>query len=157
MSHPPWDAPRAAYLLTAAMAGSAPRSGPVVPGDDIGAEWAGYDQSTRQDILAALGAQTRLALRMLRDKLGLEIEMDSGGAARIACARALAAARDLIYPPEGVPRAAVAPECPRCTETIARALCSLQIQAYSRMGFTPAMIAATCRQAGRKAGTAPRR
>lgn len=165
MNRPRWDAPRAAYLLTAALADNTA----------FGTEWVGYDQGAQQDILTALGAQTRLALRMLHDKLGMEIEMDSGGlpdraddgiahagiadagiaegAARSRCEEAAVAARELIKPS---PRAGAAPECAHCREIVARTMCGLQIQAYFRLGFTPAMIAGTCRQSAGKAETPPR-
>lgn len=155
MNRPRWDAPRAAYLLTAALADNTA----------FGTEWVGYDEGAQQDILTALGAQTRLALRMLHDKLGMEIEMDSGGmpdradagiaegAVRSACGEAAVAASELIKPS---PRRGVAPECAHCREIVARTMCGLQIQAYFRLGFTPAMIAGTCRQSAGKAETPPR-
>ena len=138
-----WDAPRAAYLLTAALAVNTERVGAIVPGDDMSAEWRGYDEAEQQDILAALGEQTRLALRMLHDKLGMDIEMDWDSTARVVCSEALAAARELVRPG---PVAWEAPQCAHCREVIAKAMCSLQIQAYFRLGFTPAMTAAMCRQ-----------
>jgi hypothetical protein len=138
-----WAAPSVAYLLTAAMADHTEHVGVIVPSDDMSTEWGGYDESEQQDILAALGAQTRLALRMLHDKLGVEIEMDWNATARIVCSEALAAARQLI---KSDPGTWVAPQCTHCREVIAKAMCSLQIQAYFRLGFTPAMIATMCRQ-----------
>lgn len=149
MNRAPWDAPRAAYLLTAALADNTA----------FGTEWLGYDEGTQQDILTALGAQTRFALRMLHDKLGMEIEMNSGGmqgradTMRPACAEAAVAARELIKPR---PRAGAAPECAHCREIVARTMCGLQIQAYFRLGFTPAMIAGTCRQSAGMAEAPPR-
>lgn len=152
MNRPRWDAPRAAYLLTAALADNTA----------FGTEWVGYDQGAQQDILTALGAQTRLALRMLHDKLGMEIQMDSGGmpdradhgiaegAVRSPCGKAAIAAREFIKPS---PRPAAAPECAHCREIVARTMCGLQIQVYFRLGFTPAMIASTCRQSAAKAET----
>jgi len=149
MTPPPWHAPRAAYLLTAAMADNA---GAIVAGDRI-AEWAGHDESAQRDVLAALGAQTRLVLKMLRDELGVEIEMDWRSTPRAVCSQALAAARELIKPKRG---ARATPECARCREIIAKAMCSLQIQAYFRLGFTPLMIAAMCRQSANEAAMFPR-
>lgn len=160
MNLPRWDAPRAAYLLTAVIADKTPHAGAMATGDAIGAEWTGYDQRAQQDILTALGAQTRLALRMLHDKLGMQIEMEWDCTGPITCAEALAAARELICPASsvpGAPRVRAAPQCAHCREIIAKAMCGLQIQAYSRLGFTPAMIAATCRQTARKAATSARR
>lgn len=160
MNRPRWDAPRAAYLLTAALADNA-----ALADTAFGTEWVGYDESAQQDILTALGAQTRLALRMLRDKLGMEIEMDSGGmpdsadagiaedTVRSACGEAAVAARELIKPS---PRHGAAPECAHCREIVARTMCGLQIQAYFRLGFTSAMIAGTCRRSAGKAETPPR-
>jgi len=87
-----WAAPRVAYLLTAAMADNTGQVGAIVPSDDMSAEWSGYDEIEQQDILAALGAQTRLALRMLHDKLGVEIEMDWKSTAQVVCSEALTAA-----------------------------------------------------------------
>jgi hypothetical protein len=153
MTPPPWGAPRVAYLLTAAMADDTQAAGAIVPGAEMSAEWASYDASAQQDILTALGAQTRLALKMLRDKLGVEIEMDTEPASRAVCSEALVLARELIKPTAGT---GVMPECARCREIIAKALCSLQIQAYFRLGFTPAMIAAMCRQSADTAETSSR-
>lgn len=91
----PAVAPGAAYLLTAAMAGNTQQAGAIAAGDDMSAEWGGYDEGARRDILAVLG------------------------------------------------------------EVIARALCSLQIQAYFRLGFTPVMIAARCRQSADEPQSSP--
>jgi len=154
MTPPPWDAPRAAYLLTAAMADSTGQAGAIVPGDDMTAGWAGHDERAQQEILAALGAQTWLALEMLRDELGVEIEMDWDRTARAACSAAvIEAARELI---KSKPGTRAAPECAHCREIIAKAMCSLQIQAYFRLGFTPLMIAAMCRQSATAAEMFPR-
>jgi hypothetical protein len=150
MTPPLWDAPRAAYLLTAAMADNA---GAIAAADVMTAEWPGHDESAQQDIVAALGAQTRLALKMLRDEAGVEIEMDWDSAPRPVCSQALAAARELI---KSEPGARATPECAHCREIIAKAMCSLQIQAYFRLGFTPLMIAAMCRQSANEAAMFPR-
>lgn len=140
----PLDAPRTAYLFTASMADNTQQAGTIVPTDDMSAEWGGYDEGAQRDILAALGAQTRVALSMLRDKLGVEIEMDWDSTARVVCSEALGAARELVRRPE--PGQWTLPECAHCREVIAKAMCSLQIQAYFRLGCTPAMVAAMCRQ-----------
>jgi hypothetical protein len=153
MTPPLWGAPRDAYLLTAAMADNAGHAGAFAPGDGVTAEWAGHDETTQQDILAALGAQTRLALKILRDELGVEIEMDWDSASHAACAAALAAARQLI---KSKPGARAMPECARCRQAMAKAMCSLQIQAYFRLGFTPLMIAAMCRQSANETAMFPR-
>jgi hypothetical protein len=139
----PLDAPRVAYLFTAAMADNTQQAGAIVPADDMTAEWGGYDESAQQDILAALGVHTRHALRMLHEKLGAEIEMDWDSTARVVCSEALGAARELVRPEPGE---WILPECAHCREVIAKAMCSLQIQAYFRLGFTPARIAAMCRE-----------
>ena len=97
----PPAAPRAAYLLTAAMADNTQRVGAIVAGDDMSNEWGGYDESVQRDILAALGEQTRVALTMLRARLGAEIEMDWDSTARVVCSEALAAARELVRPEPG--------------------------------------------------------
>jgi len=47
-----------------------------------GAEWAGYDENARRDILAALAAQTRLALAMPHGKLGTETRIDCAATLR---------------------------------------------------------------------------
>ena len=95
------DASRIAYLLTAAMADNTARAGTIVPGDDLSAEWGGYYKCAQRDILAALGAQTRVALEMLHDKLGVEIEMDWESTAREVCSEALASARELVAAEHG--------------------------------------------------------
>ncbi len=151
MNTPP-AAPRTAYLLTAAMADNTHQAGAIVAGDDMSAEWGGYDESAQRDILAALGEQTRFALTMLKDKLGAEIEMDWDSTAREVCSEALAAARELVRPEPGEWSL---PECAHCREVIAKAMCSLQIQAYFRLGFTPVMIAAKCRQSADEPESSP--
>ena len=164
MNTPTWEAPRVAYLLTAAMADNPQQVSAIAPGNgDMNAELGGYDEAAQQDILAALGAQTRLALRMLRERLGTEIEIDWESeidwksTARATCSHAfaamLAAVRELVGPD---PRARVTAQCAHCREVIAAAMCSLQIQAYFRLGFTPAMIAAMCRQSAHEPQASPR-
>lgn len=54
------------------------------------------DESARPDILAALGAQTNVALNMRHDKPGAEIEMNADGGARVMCSQAPGAARELV-------------------------------------------------------------
>ena len=137
------DAPRVAFLLTAGIAENTEQAGTIVPGDDLSAEWGGYDKRAQRGILTALGAQTRGALEMLHEKLGAEIEMDWDSTARVICSEALASARELITPEPG---AWTLPECSHCREVIVKAMCSLQIQAYFRLGLTPAMVAAMCRE-----------
>jgi hypothetical protein len=149
----PVSAPRAAHLLTAAVADNTQRAGAIVAGEDLSAEWAGYDERAQWDILTALGEQTRVALAMLRDQLGVEIEMDWDSTARAVCSEALTAARELVGPEPG---AWSLPECAHCREIIAKAMCSLQIQAYFRLGLTPAMIAAKCRQLAGEPESSPR-
>ena len=163
MNTPTWEAPRAAYLLTAAMADNPQQANAIMPGNtepgngEMNTEWGGYDEAAQQDILAALGAQTRLALRMLRERLGTEIEIDWESNARAACSHAFAAVsaavRELVGPD---PRARAIAQCAHCREVIATAMCSLQIQAYFRLGFTPAMIAAMCRQSADEPQASPR-
>lgn len=143
MSAPPWTAPRAAYQLTAAMADNSEHAGVIAATDAMSDEWNGYSEPEQHEILIALGAQTRLALQMLREKLGMQIEMDWDETARVVCAEALAFAHELVTSDEGP---AVMPECAHCREVIGNGLCSLQIQAYFLLGFTPGMIAETCRQ-----------
>jgi hypothetical protein len=148
----PAVAPRAAYLLTAAMADNTRQAGVIVPGDGMSAEWGGYDESAQRDILAAVAEQTRLVLKMLHDTLGAEIEMDWDDTARAVCSEAFAAARQLVRPEPG---AWSLPECAHCREVIARAMCSLQIQAYFRLGLRPGVIAAMCRQSAGEPRTFP--
>ena len=162
-----------AYLLTAAMADNPEQVSAIAPGNgDMNAEWDGYDEAAQQDILAALGAQTRLALRMLRERLGTEIEIDWESidwesidwesidwesTARATCSHAFAAMRAVVRELVGPdPRARVTAQCAHCREVIAAAMCSLQIQAYFRLGFTPAMIAAMCRQSADEPQASPR-
>jgi hypothetical protein len=147
-----FDAPRVAYLLTAAMADNTQQAGAIVPGDDMSTEWGGYDESGQHDILAALGDQTRVALKMLHDKLGVEIEMDWHSTAQVVCSEALATARELVRPEPG---AWTLPECAHCREVIVKAMCSLQIQAYFRLGFTPEKIAVLCRQSADEPQASP--
>jgi hypothetical protein len=136
-------APRAAYMLTAAMADNTQRAGAIVAGDDMSTEWGGYDESAQRDILAALGEQTRVAPTMLRNRLGAEVEMDWGSTARVVRSETLASVRELIRPEPGEWSL---PECAHRRKVIAKAMCSLQIQAYFRLGFTLAKIATMCRQ-----------
>jgi hypothetical protein len=68
----PAVAPRAAYLLTAAMADNTQQAGAI-----------------------------QVALTMLGDKLGAETEMDWDGTARVVCSEALIATQKLIRPAAG--------------------------------------------------------
>lgn len=138
-----WTAPRAAYLLTAAMAEGVIREGAVVPSDEMGDEWNSYDEAGQREILIALGAQTRVALKMLQEELGVQIEMDWHETERAVCPEALALAHQLVRLETGP---LVMPQCAHCREIIGYGLCSLQIQSYFLLGFTPVMIAAACRQ-----------
>lgn len=151
MTAPSWTAPRAAYLLTAAMADNTEQAGVIAATDAMSDEWNAYTEAEQREILIALGAQTRVALQLLRDKLGMEIEMDWGETARVVCAEALVFAHALVASEDGP---WVMPECAHCREVIANGLCSLQIQAYFLLGFTLSMIAETCRQSAGEATAA---
>jgi hypothetical protein len=144
----PWTAPRAAYLLTAAMADNSEHAGVIAATDAMSDEWNGFSEDGQREILIALGAQTRLALQMLREKLGMQIEMDWDETARVVCAEALALEHELVTSDDGP---WVMPECAHCREVIGNGLCSLQIQAYFLLGFTPGMVAETCRQSADEA------
>jgi hypothetical protein len=143
-----WGAPRTAYLLTAAMADATLRTGVIMPSAKVDGEWNGYDETAQWEILIALGAQTRVALKMLQDKLGMQLEMHWEETARTVCANAVGLARELVRSGAGP---WVMPPCARCREIIGYCLCSLQIHAYFLLGFTPVMIAATCRQSADEA------
>lgn len=143
-----WAAPRIAYLLTASMAESAMRADAIAQSGEMGDEWNSYDETAQWEILIALGAQTRVALKMLQDKLGLQIEMDWGTIPRTVCADTVTTARQLVRSAAGP---WVIPQCAHCREIVGYGLCSLQIQAYFLLGFTPVMIAATCRQSADEA------
>lgn len=151
-----WMAPRAAYLLTAAMADNSEHDEVIAATDSMRHEWSGYSEDQQGEILIALGAQTRFSLRMLRDKLSVQIEMDWGEVARLVCAQALALAHELVTSEEGP---WVMPECAHCREVIGNGLCAVQIQAYRMLGFSPARVAEICRQsaedARHAAGTPP--
>jgi hypothetical protein len=69
--------------------------------------------------------------------------MDWESTAREVCSEALASARELVA---AEPGAWTLPQCTHCREVIVKALCSLQIQAHFRLGSTPEMIAAMCRE-----------
>lgn len=138
-----WAAPRAAYLLTAAMADNSGKAGVIAATDAMSDEWSGYSAAEQREILVALGVQTKVSLQLLRDKLGRKIEMDWGEVARVVCAEALAFARELVSSEE---EPSVMPECAHCREIIGNGLCSLQIQAYFLLGRTPGMIAEACRR-----------
>lgn len=144
-----WAAPRTAYLLTAAMADNSGQAGVIAATDAMSDEWSGYSVAEQREVLIALGAQARVSLQLLREKLGMQIEMDWDEVARVVCAEALLLARELVSSGE-VPR--VMPECAHCREVIGNGLCSLQIQAYFMLGFTPGMIAETCRRSAEEVG-----
>lgn len=144
----PW-APRAAYLLTAAMADNSERAGIIAASDAMSDEWNGYAEDRQREILIALGAQARAALQMARDKLGTRIEMDWDGTARALCAEAFRLVRTLVISEEDP---GVMPQCAPCREIMANGLCSLQIQAYLMMGIAPSVIAARYRQSAGGAG-----
>lgn len=141
-----WPGAAGACLLIAAMADYAGRAGVIAGTDAMSDEWIGYSDAEQEEILSALGAQVRVSLQLLRDKLGIGIEMDWTDTARAVCAEALAFARALVMSEEGP---GPAPECAHCREVIGNGLCGLQIQACFLLGLTPALISQACRNAAR--------
>lgn len=128
------------------MAEHSGQAGVLASTDAMSDEWNGYSEAEQEQILIALGAQVRLSLQLLRDKLGVGIEMDWTDTARAVCDEALEFSRALVMSEEGP---GAVPECAHCREVVGNGLCGLQIQAYFLLGLTPALISRACRRAAR--------
>lgn len=124
-----WAAPRIGYLLTAALAGGRYA--------EAAARWQELDETTQSDVISALGAQARLAVR----EAGIPLEIDFTGLANASCPDALGAARS-AYEGTG---SGEAPTCPHCRELVASALAEIQVRAEVAAGLPPSYVDLICR------------
>jgi len=124
-----WVAPRIGYLLTAAMAGQRY--------DEAAAMWRELDETTQTDVITALGAQARLAVR----EAGIPLKIDFSGLADASCTEAFSAAQSAY---EGSGRWEP-PQCPHCRELVASALAEIQLQAEVAAGMPPSYVDLICR------------
>jgi predicted transcriptional regulator len=76
-----WVAPRIGYLLTAVLAGGRY--------DEAAAMWRELEEPAQCDVITALGAQARLAVR----EAGIPLQVDFTGLADASCTEALGAAQ----------------------------------------------------------------
>ncbi len=90
-------APRIGYLLTAALAGG--RYG------EAAAMWRELDEPTQSDVIAALGAQARLAVQ----EAGIPLDIDFTGLADVSCTEALDATQSAYEGADSLR----APRCPQ--------------------------------------------
>jgi hypothetical protein len=124
-----WVAPRIGYLLTAAVAGQRY--------DEAAAMWRELDELTQSDVIEALGAQARLAVK----EAGIPLEIDFTGLADASCTEAFDAARS-AYEGSGPWQP---PQCPHCRELVASALAEIQLQAEVAAGMSPSYVDLICR------------
>jgi len=124
-----WVAPRIGYLLTAAMAGQRY--------DEAAAMWRELDEPTQIDVITALGAQARLAVR----EAGIPLQIDFSGLADASCTEAFSAAQS-AYEGSGPWEP---PQCPHCRELVASALAEIQLQAEVAAGVPPSYVDLICR------------
>ena len=123
------EAPRIGYLLTSAMAGRRY--------DEASAAWQELDESAQCDVIIALAAQARLAVR----EAGIPLTIDFTGLADTSCAEARPAAEAAYlgttpWQP---------PQCPHCRELVASALAEIQLQAEVAAGLPPSYVDLICR------------
>jgi hypothetical protein len=124
-----WVAPRIGYLLTAAMAGQRY--------DEAAAMWRELDEPTQTDVITALGAQARLAVK----EAGIPLQIDFSGLADASCTEAFSAAQSAY---EGSGRWQP-PQCPHCRELVASALAEIQLQAEVAAGMPASYVDLICR------------
>ncbi len=124
-----WAAPRIGYLLTAALAGGRY--------DAAAAMWRELDEPTQSDVITALGAQARLAVR----EAGIPLHIDFSGLADASCSEALGAAQS-AYEGSG---SWETPQCPHCRELVASALAEIQVRAEVAAGMPPSYVDLICR------------
>lgn len=136
----PWPAPRTAYLLTAAAAE-----------DDGQAAWDIWRElpaAAQADVLRALAAQCRVALRAM--PAGHILGLDVSALAAEICREAFTAMQALL----DEERPWDAPACPHCRKEMAGALTSIAVSAGRGAGLSAELIAYHCRQAADRHGTA---
>jgi hypothetical protein len=136
MSTTRWEAPRIGYLLTSALAGQRY--------DEASATWRELDEAAQRDVIIALAAQARLAVR----EAGMPLQIDFTGLANTSCAEARPAAQ-AAYEGTGPWQP---PQCPHCRELVASALAEIQLQAVVASGLPPSYFDLICR--GRAVGGA---
>lgn len=134
MTRQPWEAPRTAYLLTAALAESDKGA--------CGALWDGLDEAGQAGVLAALGAQARLTLSEQPGEGALMADMSAF--AQEVCSRVTGALPALLQGRRWDP-----PPCPHCRELLAGALAAIIAGSLRYRGMSPELIAHHCRQAAR--------
>jgi hypothetical protein len=122
-------APRIGYLLTAAMAGRRY--------SEASGMWRELDELTQSDVIAALGAQARVAVA----EAGVPLQIDFTGLADSRCPETLVAAKS-AYEGAGPWEA---PQCPHCRELVASALAEIQVQAGVAAGLPASYVDLICR------------
>lgn len=133
----PWQAPRTAYLLTAAAADRDQQAADRL--------WDALGEAEQAGVLAALGAQCRAAL--LAATTGTiagdaeAITADITDLAAEVCREAIAGLRAVL---SGRPW--TAPPCPHCRKAIAVTLTGLAVGAGRRQGISAEVIAHNCRR-----------
>lgn len=123
-----WMAPRIGYLLTAAMAGRRY--------DGAATMWRELDETAQSEVITALAAQARLAVK----EAGIPLQIDFTGLADARCPEALTAAQSAYEgndPWES-------PQCPHCRELVASALAEIQLQAEVASGMPPSYVDLIC-------------
>jgi hypothetical protein len=129
MSTTRWEARRIGYLLTSALAGQRY--------DEASGTWRELDESAQCDVIIALAAQARIAVR----EAGIPLQIDFTGLATTSCAEARPAA-EAAYAGTGPWQP---PQCPHCRELVASALAEIQLRAGVAAGMPPSYVDLICR------------
>jgi hypothetical protein len=122
-------APGIGYLLTAAMAGRRY--------SEACGMWRELDELTQSDVIAALGAQARVAVA----EAGVPLQIDFTGLADSRCPETLGAAKS-AYEGAGPWEP---PRCPHCRELVASTLAEIQLQAGVAAGMAASYVDLICR------------
>jgi hypothetical protein len=128
------------YLLTAALAGQRY--------DEASGLWKDLGVSAQAEVIAALGAQARVAVQ----EAGVPLAVDFTRLADTVCAEALTAAR-MAYEGTGPGRP---PQCSHCRELVASALAEVQLKAGIAAGMPRSYVELMCRAKAESTLEAPR-
>jgi hypothetical protein len=129
----PYAAPRIGYLLTAALAGRRY--------DEASGLWRELDEFTQSDVIAALGAQARLAVAEAATEAGVPLRIDFTSLADPHCPESATAAQS-AYEGAGPWQP---PHCPRCRELVASTLAEIHFRAGVAAGMQPSYVDLICR------------
>ena len=140
MTRLPWQAPRTAYLFTAAVAAADKTAADAL--------WDGLGDAEQTDVLTALGAQAKNATTATwrtGTTLGDEHARRFGAE---ACEKALEAMTALLATP---PLPWELPECSHCRKLLATAIASFSVRLARQRGLSAEVFAHSCRETAARA------